>query len=819
MIQLETQSIQLNAVANSKAEAISVVGQLLVGNGNMQPAYIQSMLQREQVSNTYLGNGIAIPHGLASDRELIHETGIAIAQFPQGLEWNTGETVYLVIGIAARSDEHIELLANLTHILDDVAAIQHLANTTDPMHIIQRLTLGSAAASDEPLPDDFACHEDVVLRGKAGMHARPATAFVDIARQFECDIRVRCGSKVANGKSMLALLKLGAETQSTLRIMAQGKDETRAVAALAEAVRNGLEDEEELTEQDSQAAHATPVLELTTPAITGIAASPGIAIAPLHRFHPETLEFAAMADDPQHETERLKQAIATGMRQLQALHEEVNARSGAKQAAIFLAHQELLGEPDLLAEAIRTIHLGHSAGWAWNLSVQQKAAEVESLQDALLRERAADLRDVGSRVLRLLAHAKDQASCMPDTPVILVAEDLSPSDTAKLDPTRVLGILTAAGGPTAHTAIIARSLDIPAVVSAGDTVLTLPEGALCILDGDNGKCYISPVAEDIERAEKSRQQRQAIRHMEALACYQPAFTTDGQRIEVVANAGSAQEVELAIQAGAEGIGLLRTEFLFLHRDAPPTEDEQFATYHAMTRSLNGLPLIIRTLDIGGDKEAPYLQLPPEQNPFLGMRGIRLCLAKPELFRTQLRAIYRATNTGPIRIMFPMIASIEELLAAKEIAEEVRKELHAPNVEFGIMIEVPSAVMMAPELARHVNFFSIGTNDLTQYVLAMDRMHPHLARQADALHPAVLRMIDLTVKAAREAGIWVGVCGGIAGDPKGAAILSGLGVSELSVSISSVSSIKARLRKLSSRDNQQLAQTALRCKTAAEVRAL
>jgi phosphocarrier protein FPr len=287
----------------------------------------------------------------------------------------------------------------------------------------------------------------------------------------------------------------------------------------------------------------------------------------------------------------------------------------------------------------------------------------------------------------------------------------------------------------------------------------------------------------------------------------------------VANIGRAEEAAQAVQAGAEGIGLLRSEFLFLDRTTPPTEEEQFAAYQQMVRALNGLPLIIRTLDIGGDKAAPYLDMPAEENPFLGVRGIRLCLARPELFRTQLRAIYRAAENGPVKIMFPMVSTLEDLEAAKAIAAEVRWELDARTVEIGIMIEVPSAVIMAAELAQEVDFFSIGTNDLTQYVLAMDRGHPVLAKQADGLHPAVLRMVDRTVQAASSAGKWVGVCGGIAGDPLGALILVGLGVTELSVSIPSIAAIKAQMRRLPRSKAQTLARQAIACRTAAEVRNL
>jgi multiphosphoryl transfer protein len=295
--------------------------------------------------------------------------------------------------------------------------------------------------------------------------------------------------------------------------------------------------------------------------------------------------------------------------------------------------------------------------------------------------------------------------------------------------------------------------------------------------------------------------------------------TDGYRVEVVANIGRASEALQAVNAGGEGIGLLRTEFFFLERSEPPTEEEQFEAFKEMVTALNGLPLIIRTLDIGGDKKVPYINMPSEENPFLGVRGIRLCLARPELFRPQLRAIYRASAYGPVKIMFPMISTLEELEAAKSVAAEIRWEIGAGPVDIGIMVEVPSAVLMAEEFAQEVDFFSIGTNDLTQYTLAMDRGHPMLAKQADGLHPAVLRMVDRTVQAAKAAGKWVGVCGGMAGDPRGAVILAGLGVTELSMTIPSIAAIKAQIRRISSKDAKRVAQQALACRTADEVRAL
>jgi phosphoenolpyruvate-protein phosphotransferase len=821
MIKLGKESIRLHAQARDKTEAIRLVGSLLVDGGNMKPGYIDSMLLREKVANTYLGNGIAIPHGLPKDRELILHTGIAVTQIPAGVQWNAGETVYLVVGIAARSDEHIELLANLTDVLDDEETVRRLASTDDPMDIIARLTQPREAqptVAAAVQADDFAKWVDVALPSGAGLHARPATAFVEIAKHFQSEIRVRHVSKVANGKSLVSLLKLGADERASIRIMARGVDEDAALQALEAAVKHGLEEEGEAGQAMPEPG-VGPTLTLEGKAIAGIAASPGLAIGPLRHFRREKIVVAVTANDAAREEIRLHQSIEAAKLQLQELHDEVKARSGAARAAIFRAHEEFLDDPDLIEAALARIKAGHSAGWSWRQTVEERAQDVASLGDALLKERAVDLQDVGRRVLRLLADTLEEEPNLPDSPVILVAEDLSPSDTAKLDPAKVLGICTAAGGPTSHTAIIARSLDIPAIVGAGPALLNQNEDVLCILDGDSGNLYIEPTEADLTLARRAQQDWQARREAERLACYQPAITTDGQRIEVVANIGSAAEAEQAVNAGAEGVGLLRTEFLFLGRSEPPTEEEQFETYRAMTKALNGLPLIIRTLDIGGDKEVHYLSLPAEQNPFLGVRGIRLCLARLDLFKPQLRAIFRAAETGPVKIMFPMIATVEELSTARAIAEEVRAELHAGPVEIGIMIEVPSAVLMAAELARHADFFSVGTNDLTQYTLAMDRLHPSLARQADALHPAVLRMIDMSVKAARSAGKWVGVCGGIAGDPKGAAILAGLGVTELSMSIPSVAAVKARIRKLAFADIEALAQRALACRTAAEVRAL
>lgn len=833
MINLSAGHVRVGGKAADKAEAIRLAAGLLIEQGNIEPGYADSMLAREKVANTYLGNGIAIPHGIPKDRGLIKETGVAVLQVPDGVEWNPGEKVYLVVGIAAKSDEHLQILTNLTDVLSNSEEAARLAHTTNPQDIVDRLASGSAqgaapsAAASGPVekrPDDLAKGFEIVVRNPHGLHARPATALADLAKSFTSVIRLRHGDKVGDAKSLIALLKLGIGNGATVRVMAEGPDADAALAALREAIEGGLEDEAEAEAEQQARAHGitapgTPAIAWEGRTVAGVVASPGMAVGPIRQFQRGKIVVAATARDPAAEFAKLDHAIESAKRELGELFDEVWKKTGPAKAAIFRAHQEFLEDPEMIDAARDLIRQNKSAGWAWQHAYEERAAILAAMKDPVLSGRAVDLRDVGRRVLRMLADAVEDEPNLPDRPVILVADDLSPSDTARLDPAFALGLCTAAGGPTSHTAIIARSLDIPAVVGVGASVLDLADGIPAVLDGNSGLLVLDPSEADTAAAKQAQKDIAEQREAERRACYEPALMRDGTRIEVVANISEAAEAAHAVNAGGEGVGLLRTEFLFLQRDHPPDEDEQFAAYAEMTRALNGLPLIIRTLDIGGDKEVPYLSMPAEENPFLGERGIRLCLARPKLFRTQLRAIFRAAATGPVRIMYPMIATLDELAKAKAITEEVRREMDAEPVEIGIMIEVPSAVMMAAELAREVDFFSIGTNDLTQYVLAMDRLHPVLAKQADGLHPAVLRMIERTVSAAKAAGKWVGACGGIAGDPKGVAILVGLGVSELSVSIPSIAAVKAQIRGMTMDKTSALAKRALSCRNAGEVRAL
>ncbi len=513
---------------------------------------------------------------------------------------------------------------------------------------------------------------------------------------------------------------------------------------------------------------------------------------------------------------RLQVALDAARAQLVTLRERLQ-QTAESEAAIFEVHHEILADPDLLELVHAKIAEQLGAAAAWLFAINERAAELAALRDPLLAERAVDVRDVGERVLRLLVDTTAQAPALPAEPFILVAYDLTPSETAALDAKRVLGFCTAVGGPNAHTAILARALGLPAVVSAGPRILDIPNQTEIILDGRAGSLTIAPGADQIARSRAEIQHAQARRAAAAQSAADPAITTDGHRVEIVANIGGVADARRAAESGAEGVGLLRTEFLFLDRTEAPTEDEQFAVYRDIVQALEGRPVIVRTLDIGGDKPLPYLDLPAEDNPFLGERGIRLCLAHPDLLLQQLRAVLRAAAFGPLRIMFPMIADVTELRAARAMVDQIRAELNAPAVDVGIMVEVPSAALMADVLAHEVDFFSIGTNDLTQYTLAMDRTHPKLAAQADGLHPAVLRLIERTAQGAHAAGKWVGVCGELGSDPQAVPILVGLGVDELSVSVPAIPAVKAQIRTMTLAECQALAKRALACATASQVR--
>ena len=678
--------------------------------------------------------------------------------------------------------------------------------------VVEQETIGATGAilSDE-----------VTLPNPAGLHARPAAVFASGAKQYKSDIRLLRGSDSANAKSVVSIMGLATKLGDRVRVQATGPDAGEAAGTLARLLAEGSgEKPGDAPEAAAAAPVAEPGVARRTASgdideLTGVSASPGLAVGHIVQFRQEVIDVREAGESPQRERARLESARHEARQQIEALKATLTDPS---KAQILDAHLELLEDPDLNDMALGSISDGKSAGFAWRNGFQKQASTLEKLDNPLLRERAGDIRDVGRRVLALLAGVT-QAQIEVPADSILIAEELSPSDTASLDRSKVLGFCTTTGGATSHVAILARSLGIPAICGIDEGALQLANGTLVVLDGSLGSLRRNPGAEDLEKAHERIRRQTAKREEQDLAASKLAMTADGHRIEVVANIRNAQEAREAVAAGAEGVGLLRSEFLFDDRDTAPSEDEQAAEYCAVAEALGReRPLVIRTLDAGGDKPLSYMPLPKEDNPFLGLRGVRVSLDRPDIFRTQLRAILRAAPIGNLHVMFPMVAAIEEVRAARKILLEEAGD-RADSVKVGVMIEVPAAALIAEQLAREVDFFSIGTNDLTQYTLAMDRGHPKLAKKADALHPAVLRLIGMTVEGAHMHGKWVGVCGGIASDAMAVPVLAGLGVDELSVSIPAVGSVKAQLARVTMDEARKLAADVLRLGTAAEVRAL
>lgn len=827
---LTADRIRLAAQPADKEAAIREAAQLLVESGAIDAAYADSMLRREGEADTFLGNGIAIPHGQRGDRGLIARTGIAVLQVPEGVRWNGEDVAHLVVAIAAQGDEHIAVLRRLTDVLGEEALAARLARTGDKQAILAALDpdapLPAADAAPAPAPAQAPAAApgetlttEVHAPAAAGMHARPAKLLAQLAKGFDARITLTHGDRRADARSMIALLQLGAGPGAAMTLSAIGPEAALAVEKLRAAFADELGDRDEAPATPADAAPAAAADEpLEAGAIAGLPASPGIAIGVLHRFRSEAAGYAETAADPAGEAAALEAALEAARAELKTVSAEMAQRVGDKHAAIFAAHAEFLEDPELLAEAHRAIEGGASAPAAWDGAARSRATALAGIGDPLLAERATDLKDVARRVLRHLVGGSETVAPVPERAVI-AAEDLTPSETANLDPARVVGLVTAAGGPTAHTAILARALGIPAVVAAGQGVLALADGTPVVLDGDRGRLIPNPDAEAVGRAEAARARGAERAEAAKRAAFRPAITQDGHRVEVAANVRRPEEAIEAVAAGAEGTGLVRSEFLFDERAEPPSEEEQYELYRRLAEGFGGLPVVLRTLDAGGDKPLRFVNHPAEANPFLGLRGLRLSLAEPALFRPQIRAALRAARHGDIRIMLPMVDGLADLRAARELIEKERLSLATPPVEVGIMVEVPSAAVMADQLAREADFFSIGTNDMTQYTLAVDRLHPTLGARSDALDPAVLRLIQMTVQAAHARGRWVGVCGNMAADPMAAPILVGLGVDELSVSIPNVAALKAQIRALSMAQAEAVARAALGCATAAEVRAL
>ncbi len=548
--------------------------------------------------------------------------------------------------------------------------------------------------------------------------------------------------------------------------------------------------------------------------LTGIAASQGVAIGPAFVYRPEPLTFAEqIIQNPPAEINRLLQAVEDVQSMLVALEAYTQQSIGEEESKIFEVHRMFLADPafaDEIKAVIREERLNAEA--AVDRVSSDLMAEFNAIDDEYFRQRAIDIKDIAQRLIRQLLGLEETTLASLKNPSVIIANDLTPSDTASLNREMALGLCTEIGSNTSHTAILARSLGTPAVVGAGK--LEISSGTTVIIDGQSGEVIIDPDSDTLAEYQTRQQTQARARTAEIAQAHQPAITLDGHRVEIVANIGSVDDAEMAVEMGAEGVGLLRTEFLFLQGDTVPSEDEQYKIYRAIADVFQRQPLIVRTLDVGGDKDIPGIDMNVEQNPMLGQRAIRLCLARPDLFQTQLRAILRAGYERNVKIMFPLIGSEEELQQALDHLEQAKANLsarnlpHAKNPDVGIMIEVPSAAVLADVLAPHVDFFSIGTNDLAQYTLAVDRTNETVAHLADPLHPAVIRLIHQVIQAAHQHNKWVGLCGEMAGNPLAVPLLLGLGLDEFSMAAVSIPPIKILLRKTSKTQAQDIARRCL-----------
>ncbi len=656
-----------------------------------------------------------------------------------------------------------------------------------------------------------------------GIHARPAALLAGSLKSLAAEVRLAARGREANARSTVALMALGVQRGDEVEIRAAGPDAAAALDTLAAALaaaggRARL--------SAAGAAHAA--LESGGPAparapdgmLPGVIASRGLAVGEavqLRRPQVTVVEGGAGAG---HENAALDRARSTVRARLERRTAASDGASTQAAREIAAAHLELIDDPELLAAARVSIAQGKSAGFAWRAAVRAGAESLQRLADARLRERVDDLLDLESQVLLALEGVGTNAAPPLPAQAIVIARELLPSQLAALEGARVAGICTAAGGATSHASILAAAMGIPALVALGAQVLALPDGAALVLDAERGFLEVAPAAARLAQARVEVATRLAQRAALQAAAQRECRTADGARIEVLANIGSFAEAQAAVENGAEGCGLLRTEFLFLDRQTPPTEGEQAAQYQRIADALGERPLTIRTLDAGGDKPIAYLRLPPEDNPALGLRGVRTSLAYPQLLRTQLRAVLGIQGPAHCRLLLPMITDIEEIRVVRAMLEEVRRELgRVVPIDVGVMIETPASAVLAARIAAVADFLSIGTNDLTQYTLAMDRGHPQLAARLDALHPAVLRLIAGTAQAAREQGCHAAVCGGLASEPLAAPLLIGLGVQELSAVPAVIPQLKAHIGSVTLTQCRALAAQALREDTAAGVRAL
>ena len=655
----------------------------------------------------------------------------------------------------------------------------------------------------------------VVVALSQGLHARPAALLARRAKTLNTSISLRAHGRATDARSVVGIMALGVRRGDELLIQADGESAAQAVAEMWGVL-------EEAQRMDSaHAAMRAPVPRAAQPAaqpgeMTGMCAVPGFAVGRATRIERRQIEVTEQGLGNLHESSELTRARANVRQRL----ERVRNTGGAERQDIIGAHLEFLDDPGLNESAEELIAQGKSAGYAWRGATRRSIAALQALEDSRLRERADDLLDVEAHVLMALAgEARPMHLPLPEQ-AILLADDLLPSELTALDRRRLTAVALSGGGATSHVAILAAAMEIPMLIGIGQSLRDVADGQTIIVDADHGVLHAAPTAAAVAHAQSivaARLARSAALRSAAVA---EGRSFDGTQIEVFANLGSTADAVAAVGNGAEGCGLLRTEFLFIDRAAAPSEQEQLTVYQSIADALGGRPLILRMMDVGGDKPLRYLPLPPEPNPALGMRGVRTALAHPNLMRTQLRAAMRVTPFGVVRLLIPMVTDVSEIVAVQKVIDELSVELNLKGrISLGAMIETPAAALLAASLLREVDFLSIGSNDLTQYTLAMDRGHTDLARRTDALHPAVLQLISAAAGAARAAGKLAAVCGGVAADHTAVPILLGLGIRELSVVPTAIPALKSQIRSLRIAECERLARSCLGLSSAAEVRGM
>ncbi|MEK3993621.1 phosphoenolpyruvate--protein phosphotransferase [Psychrobacillus sp. FSL K6-2365] len=559
--------------------------------------------------------------------------------------------------------------------------------------------------------------------------------------------------------------------------------------------------------------------------LIGIAASSGIAIGKAFlMIEPDLTISKSTVSNKEEEVTRFHEAVNAAKLELQKIRDRAEIDLGAENAAIFDAHLLVLSDPELIGTVEGKINdEAVNAEAALQETADTLVVMFEQLDNEYMRERAADIRDVTKRVIARLLGVEVPNIGLIDEEVIIISKDLAPSDTAQLNRAFAKGFTTDMGGRTSHSAIMARSLEIPAVVGTKNATSAIKQGDFIVVDGDNGEVIINPSKDVIESYVTKRNQQEVEKQELLLLKNKQTITLDGIHVEVAANIGTPKDIESVLENGGEGVGLYRTEFLYMERDSLPTEEEQFQAYKQVLEQMDDKPVVVRTLDIGGDKQLPYLNLPEEMNPFLGFRAIRLCLEEQTIFRTQLRALLRASNFGNLKIMFPMIATLEEFREAKQLLLEEKEKLQqegtlvSDHIEVGIMVEIPSTAVLADQFAKEVDFFSVGTNDLIQYTMAADRMNESVAYLYQPYHPAILRLVKMVIDAAHANGKWAGMCGEMAGDSIAIPLLIGLGLDEFSMSAPSMLKARNQINQLTQMEMKQLADKALSMQTSEQVK--